>query len=418
MIRYSMISLLLMLLYTLAAKAQEYSVSANVENVKESGFYRIRLPADLRAKLDPGLGDLRLSDNGKYFVPYIIGGADKHDSATYFLPFQVEAQKTDTAGNTEILITLHRHVLYNDRLTLELSDAAVRRKVSVAGSYDRKQWFAIAEDMPLNLSPGAAPGIALSTLRFPVSVYPHLRLTVYNDRKAPLRVIGAGIFTGQADYRNLSVVAHHRAAFFQNDSSDGNSYIRFRQQDRYPVDGIWMHWEGASHFERQAVIYALNGNPGKQTDPSFDFVLDSRTMERKGYDAAGQIDLPATFSAKELLLIIRNGDNPPLKLRDMSLLHKPVYLFAWLDANKSYRILGGSKDWRHPVYDLEQFRDSVLRTTREAFVGPVSLTAQTQRTKDTSDRRIMLWTVIAATIAVIGYLAWNLVREMGEKKEP
>ncbi len=200
------------------------------------------------------------------------------------------------------------------------------------------------------------------------------------------------------------------AGFSQVDSGDKRSYLRIRFDEAYPLDGLRLRFRGPRFYAR--VIRMPEALP------------DWRGSIRQGQDAV----IDAKLRARELLLVVDNDDNPPLRLSVVQAEQQAYYLTAWLEPG-SYRLEYGDERLVPPRYDIAVLADS-LSGIRLPFlaagpVEPVSSApapaheaAQPEKVQEPAPARaVLIWTIIGGILIALVFATRALARRIGPEQD-
>lgn len=390
------------LLVPLAAFAQ-HRYRAPLQEVTRTGFYRFQLSPQLAGLLGEGFKDLRISDGSKHFVPYFI--SRELPPGRQFVAFPMQSVTTDTSGNS-VLVVRHKYPGTSlSELFLVIRNAAVQRYVTISGSNDGNNWYIIRERILMEQAVGDSGYAHIQSLQFPPSNYAWFRLVVDNAHSDPLNILQAGMYHSGEGFHGERPVENPPPQFTQRDSSDGNTYLYVSQQLPYPIAQLQCI-VSAPLYERQAVVYELSaGHPRRQAGS---FVLSSR------FPVAGY---PLVSRARELLIVIANGDNVPLKIAELRLFADRYMVYSYLEAGKTYTLLLGDSTLQRPVYDLEHFSSQLpanVATLSHGAITPVGTHSESSAPGG-ADSKIWLWVSIIAAILLLALLTLRLVKDVGRK---
>ena len=112
----------------------------------------------------------------------------------------------------------------------------------------------------------------------------------------------------------------------------------------------------------------------------------------------------------ELLLVIKNGENPPLKIYSVKTSGIIPEIIAYLEKGKTYLLLGGDSLLNSPDYELRHFKDSIPAISPLLNIGPVEAIKTVH--KQVEGNNSWLWPSIIVVGLVLGFLTFKLLREM------
>lgn len=382
------------------AQAQNFAWKSNLDTVLQTGFYSIRPSPQWRAVLKADLSDVRILDEKRRAVPFLIKQT-RSDSVSLFVNFPILKNVTDSVFNTLELEVLNGSTI--DRLDLVLGNTAVERKASLSGSNDRKRWFIIDENLFLKNKTGYGKERFMQSLAIPLVRYRYLKLQIRNRGTDPLRVEDAGVYVGTMA-KETAVHFEKPALFQQRDSSDGYTYIRVKQKADYPVEKIRLVLSGPKFFARQMTVFRGETATGTET-------IVAGTLY-SGADGLREIGLR---KMKSFLMTIENGENPPLQVDSVAIQFTEQALVAYLEKEKRYSLVGGDSSLAAPAYDLALFRDSIPAKLPSLNHGPLLPFAQNETTVAKGNNR-WLWPSIIGAVLLLGFLTAQLLREVKRKE--
>ena len=311
----------------------------------------------LRAGTNEGLGDLRLFAADGTEVPYLLVGPSRTEprfSASRVLPVQA----TKTASGFEA--DLGRPLLV-DRLEVQVLPAPYLKRARLEGSGDRARWTLLVAEGTLFDLP--EEGLTRRWLGFPASELQYLRLTWDDTRSGRLPMPGsvrARLVGESAPPSPLRVAV----PFEKRASEPRTSRYRLKLPGPdLPLASVEVV-TGAGNVLRPATVTEAR-LVGSAVSP---VPLGTATLRRAVRDdlAADEMTVPVVPpSETEIELVVEDGDNPPLPIREVSVLFAPLpwIYFESPDGAPLVARFGAPRGNvpRPPRYDLEATRSSVER---------------------------------------------------------
>lgn len=382
-------------------QAQNFAWKCSLDTVPQTGFYAIPLSPQWLAVLKADIADVRIRDEKEGAVPFLLKPVQRNRQSL-FQNFPILANRTDSALTTVVLDAKDLPAL--NHLELVLGNTAVERRATLSGSNDRQHWFIVDETLFLKNRTGYDKEQFLQTLALPTVRYRYLKLKIRNEGTDPLLIKGAGVFVEWSLDEAREPYFKKQAAFQQNDSADGYSYIRINQEADYPVEKVWLHLYGPKFYARELKVY--NGQARKGAELIAAARLQSNT------DAVVPVQ-PAKM--KTFLVTVENGDNPPLKVDSVAIQFTQRTLIAYLEKGKRYALVGGNPALAAPAYDLALFRDSIPDSLPAVKHDALLPFAQSIAAAQQSNRW-WLWPSIVAVIGLLGFLTVQLLKEVKQKE--
>ena len=132
---------------SLGAGAQ-FRYSALLDTVKATGFYTISITPELSSYLKTDLSDLRIVDEKKQPVPFIIDiPLQKPKNRVISNYSEYHKERKSNEKTTLVIENPGKYELSN--FIIELKSAAAERTASLSGSDDNKNWFVILDSLLL-----------------------------------------------------------------------------------------------------------------------------------------------------------------------------------------------------------------------------------------------------------------------------
>lgn len=398
------IILVVALILFLHSSAQ-FKYSAGVEPVKETGFYSIPITPELGSYLKTDLGDLRIVDEKKQYVPYIIN-----------IPFEKQIQDAvvsdqkiinkSTIGSKTVIITENPEKKELSDFSIELKSAAAERTGSVSGSDNNKDWFVILDSFILQASGEYVKSTHSQSVHFPASNYKYFRLIIHNEEKKPLNIIriGSSMTPSLMDSAEHAYLKNPSPAFFQKDTNQ-YSLLTIAFPRPFQVNKVQLSFSGQAFYKRKAKLFTkLNGSLSSTwySHEHHNMVISSDVFS--GYS------IPA-IKTDTLYILIENGDNLPLKASLISTELINTNVIVQLEKDKAYTLLLDNPDAIKPEYDLEEFKDSITTYTPVAIKSIVPLARPETDIKKQTNKQ-WIWPVIILVGAILSFLTWKLATDM------
>ncbi|SFW60894.1 hypothetical protein [Chitinophaga sancti] len=373
------------------AVSKDFSWQAVTDKVQRSGFYNILLDPKLMACSETAdYTDFRIYQDLKTEVPYLFKKEILHTDIAGIRSFTVIENKPVIHGTSSFIFSNETgHPV--DYVTLSVKNTWTSKFMNVTGSNDLKKWYGLVPEFSFDPS---RPQINL-----PLTDYKYIRLLINDSLEAPLNITGAGqYYNEQKSTSPLSVFCSGMTISNANKTTT----IKLAFAHQYVIDNLSFNITAPALYKRQAWV---NGES---------FTLSS--------GQANEIALQQAVKTDTLVIRIDNQDNPPLKIQDVNAWQVPRYLTAYLEEGKSYLILTGNPGLAAPNYDLSFFADSLNRELPRIVVAneqmkhinkPASV-AEKGFTLFTS--KLWIWIAIIGIIALLGFMAFRMLRDMQEKK--
>ncbi|HOC55779.1 MAG TPA: DUF3999 family protein [Verrucomicrobiota bacterium] len=311
--------------------------------VAAPGLVKLSLPTATLDAARPALEDLRLYDDAGQEVPYLVerpkpAPKPVRDAKTF--------QVTVNAATT--VLTLETGLAQPlDGITLETPATSFLKAVRIEGSTDGEHWQMLAQGQPIFRQSNGASQMRLAV---PTGAWPWLRLTVDDRRSQPIPFTGARVHASAVESVPAEVKALSLAG---RDENPGASRLTLKL-GAANLDVASIQIETAEPLFTRQVTLAV---PQVAEDAIREVPVAQGVIYRvaiEGQPACSNltVQVDGAIHSRELLLLIRNQDSPPLPVTAVRIERRPVYLVFWARAAGPYHLLTGNPRCPAPSYDL------------------------------------------------------------------
>jgi hypothetical protein len=395
------------LFLSLCSKAQ-YRYSALLDTVKSTGFYHIAITPELSSYLKTDLSDLSILDEKKQPVPYIID-SDQPVNSVCPMPFSIHLIRKETIGSKTIALIENTDRGLMSSFIIEIKNADAERSASLSGSDDNSNWFVVVDSFLLEKSTGENNHNHFQKIKFTACDYKYLKLTINNGNKEPLNVIAVSSPEFPFFLFIASPVFANPAPTFSQTDSAGYSLVKITNAQPFHMSRIQFTIKGPWLYKRPAKLFTEIKAGLDQTWNS----RDHATMTISSDEFFGY-SIPL-LKAGTFYLLIKNGDNPPLKIATVSTEQMRRKVLTQLEAGVNYSLLMDNPEARPREYDLQHFRNVIIDSTA-IIVGKITALPQTESStpkKQLSNRWV--WPAIILIVALLALLSWKLTSDMKKK---
>lgn len=384
-------------------QAQQFLNRSTLDTVIHSGFYRISLDPEKCSYLKTDFSDLRIATEKETWVPHIIEKSTTSITKKLFYDFPILKNELIDSGKTEIILKNTSPAMVFS-IKLFIKNAAVSRIASLSGSNDRQKWYIIDDHLQLHRAYETDKDEFVQDLAIPLSNYLFFKLIIDNNRNYPLNITRAGFYNQFYHHISAQYDQNPLPVFSPKDSGN-NTFVFLRWDKPIHIERIHVFVNGPKFYNRELRI-CLPGAKANEAWPVIGhFRLSSFT------DSI--FDIPRT-KTDLLLLIIKNDDNPPLRVTKIETEQTKTIALTHIDKPGSYHLLLNNEDVQAPDYDLMLFRDSIPQETQWLATGPVT----TNEVRELIAKRIHRWWIwpgILLAISVLGYISFSLTRDMKKR---
>lgn len=384
-----------LVLVCMHAQAQ-FKNKAALASVVKTGFYAIAVTPELSSYIKTDFSDLRVMDEKGQQVPYVIRGSVVGEYDTTYTQLKIIQSRQDDSGRTIITIeNVERASLSS--IAVLIRNASVSRNIDITGSDDNLHWFSIIDNGILGKREITDTDRYVQAISFPLSSYRYFKLTVYNGKNAPLNIISAGVYKFTGTKNKSPLIYNPVSNFVQIDSSDGTSYIHIIDSNAFHKLVIKLVLKGEKFFYRSGKIIEGNKIIG-----GINIFADTALST-----------ISPVFNAKDWWIRIYNGDNPPLKVTSVITAQELTQVVAWLDSGKVYHLEMNDSSAVAPVYDLQQFKDSIPNNVTEIKyfnIQPLEIVKPVPATS--FFKQAWIWPVMIGVLALLVLFTMKLAKEM------
>ena len=169
----------------------QWQFSKPVEaSAPSDGYLRVSIDGEVYRHSQRSLSDLRLVDDQSKEVGYSIHAQRESTIEESYEP-KIFNRAVLPGSYSTLTLDLEQEVESNT-LVVRTSSRNFKRRVEIAGSNDRKQWFVLKADGYIFDFSGDQK-IHLTTIKYPDTKYRYLQVKVWNAKEEPLTIEGASL---------------------------------------------------------------------------------------------------------------------------------------------------------------------------------------------------------------------------------
>src|SRR5438876_4351295 len=301
--------------HSFAATFSEWQQRQSIE-VSAPGLVKVALPPATLDALRPSLEDLRLADSSGNEVPFLIQRPAPEPApvraAKSFKPvLRGAATVLDIETGTDVPI---------NAVTLETPEREFIKAVRIEGSQDGQRFTAVADGVPIFRQSGASE----LTVRFPSGIWTRLRLTLDDQRSSPVAFTGARLHAADAvaaPSEPVTVAVKSRAEIDTDTRlvlDLGAANLTLASIDIETPEALFQR-------EIEARVPELAGEEIREVEMArgFIYALDAGKMAQVRKTI---LPLDRQVRSREIILVVRNLDSPPLAFSAIHASRRPVFL--------------------------------------------------------------------------------------------
>ena len=264
---------------------------------------KLSLPAATLDAARPGLEDLRLYDDAGTEVPYLIERPRPTGKITQAAKsFQVSVERNITILTLETGLTQPI-----DGVTLETPARAFLKAVQIEGSTDGRSWRTLAWGQPIFREPGGASQLHLAV---PVGVWSGLRFDVIDQRSQPIPFTGARVHAAAVEPVPAEAVPITIAG---RDENPGETRLTLNLgAANLDVAAVQIDTTEPLFTRQVTVAVPHIAEDAIREQPLAQGVVYRVAVEAQPPSGNLTVPLESPVHSRELLLLIKNHDSPPL----------------------------------------------------------------------------------------------------------
>ena len=385
---------------------QNFGYKVNVDSVSESGYSKILLSPEITSKMNAQFFDIRLYDAKKNEVPYLFHQEQRTKEQDLFVEYKIiEKQHFQNRFYTRLVIHNPNKTKINN-IVLRIKNADVRKRLKLNASYDNKSWYVLKDNYYYNSIVSENNTSEIRVFNFPLSDYTYYELLIEDYFDNPINILQAGYYNRVVENGKYSTLKN---IIYISKEIKKETIIAIPTKGNY-VDQISFEIDAPKYYLREAEVNVLRDFKGKnkttrseETIATFNLVSNSRNTL-----------FLDNIKEDTLFVRIKNNDDVPLKIKNISLFQLNKYLTADLTANQSYHLLFSNKNAQKPNYDLKYFADSIAANIKVIGTSGVEKISNSETAKSTSGfslEKYWLWIVILVVATLLIFMSVSLVRE-------
>jgi len=381
-----------------AVAQQQYAYKREIKGVTEQ-WHSIIFPDEMYEKLNRDFSDIRIfgvtKNNDTIEAPYLLRLlADNIESKNVTVDLRNQSKTKEAYFYT----FENKSAVSVNEINLSFKQKNFDWKIGLEGSHNQLEWFSIVENYRISSIKNDLVDFQFTTISFPTSNYRFYRLNIKSAVNPEL--VNATVSFNQlvaGKYKQYPIIS----TTINNDKAKKQTIIRVRLLHKVPVSRLKIHVKDTIDYYRPVTIK---------------YVTDSVKTEKgwhKNYSTLTRVTLNSinkngfTFNntiLDNLVIVIENGDNEPLKIDSVSVSGNLYDFIARFD-NKtaSYFLYYGNPSARKPNYDIEHFQDKIPAISSEISLGKEIMLKQEMKQENKFQYQIVLWILIIVIMLTIGW---------------
>ncbi|MBE5320447.1 DUF3999 family protein [Pedobacter sp. MR2016-19] len=398
----------LLLLCTSIANAQTntYKFKRSITGVN-TVWHKMTLPDDLYKKATVSLEDLRIFGiNGKDTteVPYLL--KQRADKVTLNdITFKQINQSANPNGYYYTFQSPEINII--NQIKLAFKQENFDWKVTLEGSNDNKQWFAILSDYRILSIKNNDTDYQFTKLNFPDSKYHYFRIAVKSTTQPEL--LEAKISktdTIKGTYKEV----RYKSFDVKNDVSKKETVVDVTLNTPVPLSYLKLNAQSDFDFYRPIKIeYATDSfktDKGIQYNYANLYEGTINSLEEPAFNFENTV-------TSRLKITIQNNDNKPLRLSSLQLKGNIYEIIARFDEPKNeYALYYGNEKATNPVYEIEEFENKIPVNLTSVNIGAEQQNPaySIKIEKPLFENKAWLWALMVVIIGLLGWFSFKMLK--------
>lgn len=368
-------------------------------------FNRFEIPSDIYGKSQLNLQDLRIVDEKGSPVSYLLDARSQKTAVAEdirsFTPVGCFRKKNDTICDFQGYAPEGTDLILTQLTAGTDYSADFFKYIELYGSHDGTHWEWIGNDSVYRVEGTTDTDFALPS---PLK-YTFYRVVILDNIEAIQLTELTGTLTSAAEKlstRQMVVPADR----FSRVETGTETHITLKNVGNIPFRSLSMDAAGLFHRPCR-IVSGSNPENGALFGSGYLYQSTLKGPEPLKNSLPMEIYEPCD----SLMLVIENGDNPPLDITSLTLEYYADAVIFEAAAGKTYTLQYGNPDAQQPVYDLEQFRSEISQQK----IGTATLMGETalEAPKALALPGVSQKAIFSGLIFLVGVvLAWLAVKGM------
>lgn len=401
------LAFLLVTTATTGSIAQKFIGEAPLPSIPADGFYRIAVDPAFNPYLDDDLLNVRVMDEDNREVPFLLQEQARVLHTRRFREYRIIAKTQEHKKSS--LTLLNTDSLPINNITLWVRNADVTKTTTLLGSDDGKKWFALKHNFIVGPFQNPSGVTEIQIIDFPLSNYQYYRFVFEDSASAPVNISKAGFYEASMENIYPAIIP---SRVIEKDTTEKRSCVIIQFDSARIVDELSIQMGSAPYFLRNASLFRA------------DYVVDKKGKKEKRYSLLDEFNISSRQASRlrlsgqkvsELSVLIRNDDNPPLRVKNISAYQLHRYYVAWLQAGKQYTMKVGDAGIKQPSYDLKFFQDSIPRSPSLVTPGKLMIYQEPSAiatSRNFFTRQAVVWFALLAVAAMLFVMSLRLLKDM------
>jgi len=336
---------------SLAFEPNEWHYTQSFD-VPAKGLVRVNVPAATLDAAQPGLEDLRIIDSNGSQVPFLI---ERLMPGPESMTRPTEFRSTIENGATQLNLKTGTSAPIMG-VSLETPATQFMKAADVEASNDGRTWTKLAGgDSLFQLSNGATK----LRISFPEGAWQFLRITIDDLGSPPVPFTGAQLHKARTTAPAEAVAVTIKS----RDESPGTTRLALDLGAANLILGSLRIESNESVFTRTITLAIPDVADDGIRERNIADALIYRVNVNGKNEARLEIPIESQINTRELLVLIRNEDSPPISIDAVRADRRIVQLTFFANQSGQYSLLSGNTQCAAPRYDLSALSGKLKNAT-------------------------------------------------------
>jgi Protein of unknown function (DUF3999) len=309
--------------------------------VPVKGLVRVNIPAATLNAAQPGLEDLRIVDSAGNQVPYLIERL-LPDPESAIRPTEFRSTIENGATQLDLKTGTGAPII---GVTLETPATHFMKAADIEGSNDGRTWTKLAGGDSLFQLPNSATKLGVSV---PEGAWQFLRITIDELGSPPVPFTGAHLHKA----RTTAPAEVVEVTIKSRDESPGTTRLALDLGAANLTLGSLRIESNEPVFTRAVTLAVPEVNDDGIRERNIADAVIYRVNVKGKNEAHLEIPLESQIHTRELLVLVRNEDSPPISIDAVRADRRLVRLTFFANQPGQYSLLSGNTQCAAPRYDL------------------------------------------------------------------
>lgn len=379
---------------------------AELDSIKESGYYNIEIDQELIGVSKHDLSELRIKDDKGTEIPYFLRETTSVKEVSSFEDYDLVQNIAKDSLNTLVVKNDSKENI--NRFYIIINKADVKTEASIKGSNDGRQWYIVKQRTGISVFKEENKDEAMIVLDFPNGNYSFYEVSLFSNQPSPLDIKGVKKLKSSHIYGRFPEIK--QASKINVENKDKQTIITFPQlENEYVIGKIEVFIDSKTEYLRSFSIKDTVSNYNlvdvelsSKSDNIFYLLSDYSKLNRN------------------TIGVINNYNNPPLSIDSIKIFGLERYACAYLEEGKRYYLEINERVSPYPNYDIEHFKNEI--STDLPVVRSVDLTSYIAPNLDTREpifieKPVFLWSVIIGVGVLLTIVSISMIIKMKRREE-